>query len=68
MNARDIVQRCWVELATRHGFPSPASQRGLTSSLHAYAEPHRFYHTLDHIAALLRLLDQHGQDGRIGMR
>jgi predicted metal-dependent HD superfamily phosphohydrolase len=28
----------------------------------AYAEPARHYHTLDHIAALLRLLDSHGGD------
>jgi predicted metal-dependent HD superfamily phosphohydrolase len=26
----------------------------------AYREPHRHYHTLDHIAALLELLDRHG--------
>ena len=64
MNVRVIVQRCWVELATRHDFSGPASQRVLDELLHAYAEPHRFYHTLDHIAALLRLLDEHGLDAK----
>lgn len=30
--------------------------------MRAYAEPHRHYHTIEHIASLLRLLDEHGHE------
>jgi predicted metal-dependent HD superfamily phosphohydrolase len=62
MSAREAVQRCWTGLARRHGIASSAAQPVLDELLGAYAEPHRAYHTLDHIAALLQLLEVHGKD------
>jgi predicted metal-dependent HD superfamily phosphohydrolase len=32
----------------------------LDELVRAYAEPHRHYHTIEHVASLLRLLDEHG--------
>jgi predicted metal-dependent HD superfamily phosphohydrolase len=62
MSAREAVQRCWADLARRRGIESAAAQPVLDELLGAYAEPHRAYHTLDHIAALLELLEVHGRD------
>ena len=60
MSAR-IVLRCWDDLMLRHRCPGPAAEAVLDELVCAYAEPHRHYHTLDHIAALLRLLEEHGR-------
>jgi predicted metal-dependent HD superfamily phosphohydrolase len=59
MSAVDLVQRCWVDVATRKGCAGPAAVAVLDEILRAYREPHRHYHTLDHIAALLELQDRH---------
>lgn len=64
MSALDAVVQCWNDLAHRHGCAGPASQAVLDELVAAYGEPHRVYHTLDHIAALLHLLAAHGQDAR----
>jgi predicted metal-dependent HD superfamily phosphohydrolase len=61
MSARGRVQRCWEGLATRWGWPGAAATAALEEIVRAYSEPHRHYHTLDHIAALLELLDLHGE-------
>jgi len=50
----------WDDLMRRHGIAGAAADAVLAELVAAYAEPHRHYHTLDHIAALLRLLDEHG--------
>jgi predicted metal-dependent HD superfamily phosphohydrolase len=62
MDAVDLVRRCWDDLASRAGCPTPAAAVVLEEIVHAYREPHRHYHTLDHIAALLTLLDRYGGD------
>lgn len=45
----------------RHGCAGPAAEAVLNDFVRAYREPRRHYHTLDHIAALLRLLEEHGR-------
>src|SRR5262245_26317915 len=62
MGALDQVQRCWRDLVSRRGCDPAAAAAVLEEMLLAYAEPHRHYHTLDHIAALLALLVRHGGD------
>lgn len=66
MNARELVQRHWREIAARHGCSADATQGVLEELVAAYAEPHRAYHTLDHIAALLRLFGEYGNDAMDG--
>lgn len=61
MSARKAVERGWRALAARRGWPEPAAAAILEEIVHAYGQPHRRYHTLDHIAALLDLLDLHGE-------
>lgn len=45
----------------RHGCAGPAAEAVLDEFVRAYGQSHRHYHTLDHIAALLRLLEEHGR-------
>jgi len=61
MSAREPVRRCWDDLASRQGCAAPAATAVLEEVVLAYGQPHRHYHTLDHIAALLALLDEHGR-------
>jgi predicted metal-dependent HD superfamily phosphohydrolase len=63
MDALDQVQRCWNGLVSRPGCDPRVAATVLEELVRAYGEPHRHYHTLDHIAALLALLDRHGADG-----
>lgn len=60
MNARELVSDAWRDLVRRHGRDVPSAENTLEELLRAYAESHRHYHTLDHIADLLRLLEEHG--------
>lgn len=60
MKARELVSDAWRDLARRHGCDAASAESTLEELVHAYAEPHRHYHTLDHIAGLLRLLEKHG--------
>lgn len=60
MNAREPVSDVWRDLARRHGCDSVLAERVLDDLVRAYAEPHRHYHTVGHIAELLQLLEQHG--------
>jgi predicted metal-dependent HD superfamily phosphohydrolase len=66
MSARTIVQRCWDDLVLLHDCAGLAAEAVLDELVRAYGQPHRHYHTLDHIAALLRLLEEH--DRGIGDR
>jgi predicted metal-dependent HD superfamily phosphohydrolase len=66
MSARERVERCWNGLAATWDWAEPAAAAVREELVAAYGEPHRHYHTLDHIASLLGLLDQYG-DG-IGHR
>ena len=62
MDALDLVQRCWNGLVSRRGCDPLAAGAVLEETVRAYSEPHRRYHTLHHITALLALLDRHGAD------
>jgi predicted metal-dependent HD superfamily phosphohydrolase len=61
MSSLETMQRCWAGLVSSHGCGAPAASAVLDEIASAYREPHRHYHTLDHIAALLTLLDRHGK-------
>jgi predicted metal-dependent HD superfamily phosphohydrolase len=52
---------CWHALAVRVGMPETSAAAALNELARAYSEPGRHYHNLDHIAALLELLDRHGE-------
>jgi len=60
MSARGLVSDAWRDLVRRHGCDAASAESTLAELVRAYAEPHRHYHTLDHIADLLHLLEQHG--------
>lgn len=60
MSARELVRERWDEVARRHGCEPAAARKVLDELAAAYADPHRAYHTLEHIAVLLRLLEEHG--------
>ena len=59
MNTVGLVRRCWADLARRRDCDGPAAAAVLDELIRAYRQPHRHYHTLDHIAALLVLLESH---------
>jgi predicted metal-dependent HD superfamily phosphohydrolase len=59
MNARKLGCDAWRELVRRHGSDAVLAESTLEELVRAYAEPHRHYHTLDHIADLLLLLEKH---------
>jgi predicted metal-dependent HD superfamily phosphohydrolase len=61
MSARDLVERCWDGVTLRQGCAGPAAAAVLGDLVQTYGEPHRHYHTLGHIGALLALLDRHGR-------
>jgi predicted metal-dependent HD superfamily phosphohydrolase len=61
MSAADQVQAAWDDIVRRHGKAGAAADVVLSDLVRAYAEPHRRYHTLDHIAALLQLLEENGK-------
>jgi predicted metal-dependent HD superfamily phosphohydrolase len=56
----------WQALAVRLGIAQQGAPAAalLDELARAYAQPSRHYHNLDHIAALLELLDRHGQGVR----
>jgi predicted metal-dependent HD superfamily phosphohydrolase len=58
-----LVQQRWDDLALRRGRSGPAAAAALDELIRAYRQPHRHYHTLDHIAALLMLLQRHTDAG-----
>jgi predicted metal-dependent HD superfamily phosphohydrolase len=62
MSAIGLVERCWCDLAARWHW-GPAAAAALEDIVRAYREPHRHYHTLDHVAALLALLGRHAEAG-----
>jgi predicted metal-dependent HD superfamily phosphohydrolase len=60
MDGLEPVRRCWNDIASRRGCAAPAADAVIEEIMCAYREPHRHYHTLDHIAALLALLARFG--------
>jgi predicted metal-dependent HD superfamily phosphohydrolase len=61
MSTHRAAERCWYGLTLRQGCAESAAAVVLEQLAQAYGEPHRHYHTLDHIGALLALLDRHGR-------
>jgi len=59
---REALQARWWNLMARMGADPHAAAPIFDALAAAYAEPARHYHTLDHIAALSCLFDEHGQD------
>jgi predicted metal-dependent HD superfamily phosphohydrolase len=60
MSALNLVRRCWDDVASRSGCNAQAAGAVLDAIVRAYGEPRRRYHTLEHVAALLALLDRYG--------
>jgi predicted metal-dependent HD superfamily phosphohydrolase len=60
VKANELVSDVWRDLARRQGCAGSATQAMLDDLLRAYSEPRRHYHTIDHIASLLRLINEHG--------
>jgi len=61
MSALVLLSATWHELVQRLSSSGPPAERVLDELVAAYLEPARQYHTLEHIAQLLRHLDEHGR-------
>jgi predicted metal-dependent HD superfamily phosphohydrolase len=61
MSASELLSQVWRDLASRRHCEPSRAQELLHELLGAYSEPNRHYHTTQHIASLLRLLDDLGQ-------
>lgn len=55
----DLIEMRWQALMHGLGADAQLAEAGLAHLVEAYSAPGRHYHTLDHVAALLRLLEQH---------
>lgn len=60
MTAEEAVGGAWHGLARLHGWNADRAPAVLEELVLAYRQPHRHYHTLDHVAELLHLLHEHG--------
>jgi predicted metal-dependent HD superfamily phosphohydrolase len=56
----DQIATEWQGIAARHRCARPVAEAVLSELVRAYSQGQRHYHTLDHIAALLRLVETHG--------
>lgn len=61
MSASELLSQVWRDLASRRHCEPARAQELLHELLGAYSEPNRHYHTTEHIASLLRQLDDLGQ-------
>src|SRR5262245_58028979 len=61
MTARELFAATWRQLARRQGATGRQAELVLDELIAAYLQPSRQYHTLEHIAQLLRQFEQHGQ-------
>jgi predicted metal-dependent HD superfamily phosphohydrolase len=59
MTTQELLSETWRRLAARQGAHASSAEAVLDELIGAYLQPARQYHTLDHIAALLRQLEQH---------
>jgi predicted metal-dependent HD superfamily phosphohydrolase len=59
MSAQALLSTTWRRLAQRQGASASAAEAVLDDLIHSYLEPARQYHTLEHIAVLLRQLETH---------
>src|SRR5262245_13481719 len=64
MTAQELLSETWRQVAARQGLSMARAQAMLDELIAAYQQPARQYHTLEHIAALLRQLEEH-KDGVI---
>jgi predicted metal-dependent HD superfamily phosphohydrolase len=60
MTALQLFSETWRALAQRQGLTGPQTRMVLDELVAAYLQPARQYHTLEHIAQLLRQLEEHG--------
>jgi predicted metal-dependent HD superfamily phosphohydrolase len=66
MTAEELLAQTWRGLAERQSSSAPAAEAVLDEVIRAYREPARHYHTLAHIAALLREFEAHSAEVRDG--
>jgi predicted metal-dependent HD superfamily phosphohydrolase len=52
----DAMQRGWVNLLAPFGVPPAAAYPAFDELVEAYTEPHRHYHTLEHVGEVLRVV------------
>lgn len=60
MKARELVSHVWNDLVRRHCCDGERAGIVLNALLAAYAETNRHYHATEHIASLIRQLDEFG--------
>ena len=60
MKAGKLPADVWRDLARHEGCPEVGAQAVQDELMRAYTEPHRHYHTIEHVALLLALMDEHG--------
>lgn len=56
------VQQRWPKLLARYGVGELAADRPLRQLIEAYSAPHRFYHTIEHLAEMFPLIDRLAQE------
>lgn len=59
MNTRELLSDTWRDLARRYNCEIASAQAVLNELLEAYTEPNRQYHAIEHIASLLRQMEDH---------
>jgi predicted metal-dependent HD superfamily phosphohydrolase len=52
----DAMQRSWVHLLAQYGVTPAAAYPPFDRLVESYSEPHRHYHTLEHVAEVLRVI------------
>jgi predicted metal-dependent HD superfamily phosphohydrolase len=52
----DLMQRGWVNLLAPFGVTPAAAYPAFDTLVEAYSEPHRHYHTLEHVGEVLRVV------------
>ena len=57
----DLLQRQWVRLLEGFGVSPAEAYPSFDRLVAAYSEPHRYYHTLEHLAEMFRVV------GRLGL-
>jgi len=55
-----VVAQCWLELSRREAFPPVQAEDVWQQLVRFYAEPHRRYHTFEHLAFMLDVLTESG--------
>ncbi len=58
--AVQAVAQCWLELSRREAFPPVQAENVWQQLVRFYAEPHRRYHTFEHLTFMLDVLTESG--------